>query len=428
GGGVKNWMGIPFASPPVRFMPPQDPQPWSTPLETTKESDSCLQQFGYPEASRNLTIKIFSTPMPKESEDCLYLNVWAPAGPAPSQGFPVMFYIYGGNLQFGHGALPQYSGENIARERNVVLVNFNYRTNVFGFPGAPSLKKGENNLGFLDQRKALDWTNKNIKAFGGDPKKVTIFGESAGGFSVKQLVANPPDPLPFRAAIMQSQAASVRGGAESFLKLASALHCNTTMALECVRHADAREIKSIIEHQRIDFGPQEDGITHTVDTRPNYKSGKAAKVPIIIGTNKNEGSAFAHIGLATPNTTLEQFLGAFVPGGKPVAEFVLNEVKPLYPWTRYRSDVALAGAIFTDLGFTCGTNFLATSLRDNGYTVYRYFYTAAFPSQAKFENAGAYHSSEVDAILGTYMPTIHAMDRVSNVIQSIWSGFAKNPS
>src|SRR5271168_98635 len=105
--------------------------------------------------------------MPTESEDCLYLNIWAPAGTPPKEGYPVMFWIYGGNLQFGHAALPMYSGESMALNRDVVVVGVNYRTNIFGFPGSPELKKGENNLGFLDQRKALDWVSKNIASFGG---------------------------------------------------------------------------------------------------------------------------------------------------------------------------------------------------------------------------------------------------------------------
>jgi carboxylesterase type B len=100
--GVRSWKGIPFAkSPPERFSPPQDPVPWKSPLTVTNFKPSCMPQFPYPEQSRNLTIKIFSTPMPELSEDCLYLNVWAPGKKPPADGWPVMFWIYGGNLQFG---------------------------------------------------------------------------------------------------------------------------------------------------------------------------------------------------------------------------------------------------------------------------------------------------------------------------------------
>jgi len=296
---------------------------------------------------------------------------------------------------------------------------------VFGFPNSPELAKGQNNLGFLDQRLALDWTQKNVASFGGDPKKVTIFGESAGGYSVKQLIANPPSPLPFRAAIMQSQASGVRGGAESWAKLAEGLKCNATGQLACVRAATASQIKDTIEKARISFAPQEDGVTHVQDVRANIAAGKTAKVPIIIGTNQNEGTPFSKIGLSAPGSTLTKFFGTFVPGGDAIANFVLNELRPLYVGPEYNTEEKLGGAIFTDLGFTCPAKILSQSLVNAGYDVSRYYYVADFPETYPFANAGAYHTAEIEAIFGTYDRKNKRIPRVSAVMQSLWADHAK---
>src|SRR5437016_4977009 len=119
----------------------------------------------------------FSNPAPPESEDCLYLNIFTPSTKPPKGGRTVMFWIHGGNLQFGHGGFPMFDGSSFAAYQDVVVVTTNYRTNVFGFPNSPQLPVGSQNPGFLDQRKALSWVQQNIAAFGGDPTKVTIFGE-----------------------------------------------------------------------------------------------------------------------------------------------------------------------------------------------------------------------------------------------------------
>lgn len=152
-GKVKAYLGIPFAaSPPERFAGPQDPKAWDDTLKAQKVKPSCIQQFkgqsGHsgvwihllmkltgPEgnALRNFSIVIYSTPMPEESEDCLYLNVWVPGGDVPEGGFPVLFWIYGGNLQFGTAGLPMYNGEHIAADRGVIVVGANYRTNGSSF-------------------------------------------------------------------------------------------------------------------------------------------------------------------------------------------------------------------------------------------------------------------------------------------------------
>ncbi|KAH8745265.1 Carboxylesterase family-domain-containing protein [Diaporthe sp. PMI_573] len=178
----------------------------------------------------------------------------------PSQhGRPVMFWIYGGSFQLGSASAAEYDGSLMAQNQDVVVVTFNYRTNVFGFPASPDIPINERNLGFMDQRKALAWVTENIRAFGGDPSKVTIFGESVGGYSVKQMLINPPQPLPFRAAIIQSQAfGPVGDGDKSWTTLVDELGCNKTCASQhhdCVKAAPAEVIRNIIDRKGLNFTP-----------------------------------------------------------------------------------------------------------------------------------------------------------------------------
>lgn len=146
-----------------------------------------------PLTARTFYMELFNTPGPQESEDCLYLNVYVPSTPPPPGGRTVMVWIYGGSLQFGTGGNREYYGASFAAHQDVILVAPNYRTNgknevhnqstlrshgaVFGFPGSPEIPLTERNIGFYDQRFALQWVRRNIHAFGGNPEKVTIFGE-----------------------------------------------------------------------------------------------------------------------------------------------------------------------------------------------------------------------------------------------------------
>lgn len=289
--------------------------------------------------------------------------------------------------------------------------------------------KGENNLGFLDQRLALSWVQKNIKAFGGNPSKVTVAGQSAGGFSVKQLIANPPNPLPFRAAIMQSQAAGVRDTVEAWNKLTAGLGCNTTgTQLECVRSKNATEIKALIEKQNLQFGPLADNVTYVADVRPAIKNGTAAKVPIIMGTTADEGSLFMALGLSAPNSTITSVFSGFVPGGPGVANFLLDELKPLYSTKNLTTDSELGSAIFTDLGFTCATSALAKVFAESAYEVNRYLYNGTFPKDEPFRDAGAYHGGEMDQVFGTFKQNLTEKMRLSDVMQGSWTFFTKNPT
>ncbi|KAJ5196716.1 Alpha/Beta hydrolase protein [Penicillium cf. viridicatum] len=347
---INKYLGIPFAkSPPVRFSPPQKPLPWSSPLNATKFKPACIQQFisiVYPFINDDFRA-IFDNPPLPESEDCLYLNVFAPTGTAVDSGKPVMLWIHGGSLQLGSASVPEYDGSVLTVQQDIIVVTTNYRTNVFGFPTSPQLAPEERNLGFMDQRQALAWVSQNIRAFGGDPSKVTIFGESAGAYSVKQILANLPRPLQFRGAIMQSQALGDQGdGDKSWSALADALGCGLTTS-------------------QLDLG---DGIhTHTV-----------ADVPLLIGTNADEGSILTSV-MPDSQTLLEEIFG------NDTRSQAL--ARAIYP--RNATENELKSRIVTDYLYTCLTSTIASTLNGAGLKVWRYFFNASFPNNRPFPRVGA---------------------------------------
>ncbi len=201
--GAQAWLGIPFAAAPTGALRWQAPLPspaWQGVRETLAIGNMC-PQFA------SLLSGAGQTPEPGQivgSEDCLYLNVWAPAN---AEKLPVMFWIHGGGNTIGHGG--SYSGARLATAQNVVLITINYRMGVFGWFSHPALGSGDplqdsGNYGTLDVVRALEWTRQNIATFGGDPDNVTVFGESAGGFDTLAMMASPMAAGLFHRAIVQS--------------------------------------------------------------------------------------------------------------------------------------------------------------------------------------------------------------------------------
>ncbi|KAG5766589.1 hypothetical protein H9Q72_005356 [Fusarium xylarioides] len=172
---VNKFLGIPFAAKPQRFSRATKPEPWTRPLNATRFGSSCRQLFVQSELTPEIDLLkgLFNTAS-GESEDCLFINAFAPADPHPSRA--VLLFISGGGWQQGNGEI-DLSG--FAAYEDIVVFTFNYRTNVFGFPNSPDIPASETNLGIYDQELALEWVQRNARAFGGDPDKVTIWGESA---------------------------------------------------------------------------------------------------------------------------------------------------------------------------------------------------------------------------------------------------------
>ena len=206
---VAVYKGVPFAAPPVgdlRWREPQPLKPWSGTMACQKFSASPMQNTPKPFM---MWSQEFIAPAEPLSEDCLYLNIWGPAKP-PAVKLPVMVLIYGGGFVSGSAACPIYDGEALARE-GILFVSINYRVDIFGFLSHPQLtlespNKASGNYGLMDQIAALQWVKRNIAAFGGDPDRVTLNGQSAGSLSVQALVASPLTKGLFRGAIAHSGA------------------------------------------------------------------------------------------------------------------------------------------------------------------------------------------------------------------------------
>ncbi|KAK4494222.1 hypothetical protein PRZ48_014520 [Zasmidium cellare] len=410
------FLGIPFAkSPPLRFGMPQPAESWSAPLVATTFKPGCPQTTAIPQQIPSGT-----------SEDCLYLNVFTPADAAAGSNKTVLYWVYGGNLQSGSTAVDLYDGSSMAANQDVVVVTFGYRINAFGFSNAPEIPVAEQNVGFYDQRLALSWVRSNIQAFGGDPEKITIFGQSAGGYSVKYLLRLPPSPLPYRAAIMQSQATLILGnGADSWNRLAADLGCTGPSTLACVRAADGQQVEAIVINQSLDFPPVEDRITYLEDVYPGFGSG-AANVPVMLGTNGQEASIVPLLlGLdGTPSIEIIELLTSFLPVVGDVITNILNAIlrnNPVYN---------LVDALITNLVFQCDTAKLTQTIYNSGRPVWRYFYNASFPNTMPFPDAGAYHGAEIPEVFGTY-PRANATAQqkaLSQYVQTAWASFAKDPT
>ena len=243
------------------------------------------------------------------SEDCLYLNVWTPAKSAREK-LPVLVYVFGGGFQNGDGSEPRYDGENMARH-GIVAVTLNYRLNIFGFFVHPELAKesphhAAGNYGLLDQVAALRWVQKNIEAFGGDPKRVTIAGESAGSISVSALMASPLSKGMIAGAIGESgamfsalPAQPLEEAEQQGSKFAEA---NGASNLAALRAINAQQLQAAMAKDRTNFSTSLDGYFLPKPVTAIYEAGEQAKIPLLSGSNSAELPARSALGSdeATP--------------------------------------------------------------------------------------------------------------------------------
>jgi para-nitrobenzyl esterase len=330
--GVDKFLGIPFAAPPVgalRWRPPQPAARWRGVRDATTLPNRC------PQAAN-------SNGPRSETEDCLYLSVYRPQGFA--RHLPVLFWIHGGGLTTGSGT--QHDGALIARTDHVVVVAINYRLGALGFLALPGV--GSGNFGLMDQRAALRWTAANIRNFGGDPRNVTIAGESAGGFSVCAILASPSMRGLFSRAVMQSGSCpsqTLAAAQKSGAAFASALGCSDAA---CLR---AKPVSALL-----DANPQPassftvDGDLLPVAPADAIASGHFTRVPTLFGSNRNEGRTFSQGFAGFTQAQYEGFVRS-VFGAR--ADAVLQR----YPWSAYPSPYTAAyaiGDIFTDSGLAAG--------------------------------------------------------------------------
>ncbi|HEU5416527.1 MAG TPA: carboxylesterase family protein [Streptosporangiaceae bacterium] len=351
--GISQFLGVRYAAPPVgalRWQAPQPARPWRGVRPATSYGNRCpqLPSGNGPRA---------------DTEDCLFLNVFAPAGSDPAaaprgrghgHGLPVLFMIHGGGLTTGAG--DQHDGALIVNDDHIIVVSINYRLGVFGFLDVPGLSHSpltaNGNFGLLDQEAALRWVHRNIAAFGGDPDRVTIAGESAGGWSVCALMTSPLARGLFSGAIMESGSCASRTPADARsagLAFAAQAGCPAAAAAaSCLRGLPEATLLTASASYSALFASA--GPELPVPPATAVAEGRYAKVPLLMGTNHDEGRTFTQ-GFAYDTEQqyvqqVDQQYGAQAPA-----------VLAHYPWSAYASPYTAAyalGAIWTDSGFVTG--------------------------------------------------------------------------
>ncbi|WP_305029527.1 carboxylesterase/lipase family protein [Hymenobacter convexus] len=376
--GIHEFKGVPFAAPPVgklRWQPPQPVAKWAG-VRPAKD-------FG-PRAMQLPLYGDMNFRSSGVSEDCLYLNVWTPAKSAQERR-PVLVYFYGGGFNAGDGSEPRYDGESMARQ-GIVAVTVNYRLGVFGFFAHPALTQesphhAAGNYGLLDQQAALRWVQQNIAAFGGDPARVTIGGESAGSVSVSAQLAASGSRNTFRQAIGES--GSLLSADRAPAPLAEAEQAGGTFAsqvgaasLDALRALPAQQLlEAAGRPQAPRFRPVVDGYFFTKAPLATYAAGEQVRVPLLVGWNSQEVDYHSLLGSAPP--TLENYRAAVEKlYGSRTAEALQR-----YPAA---TDAEVA-AVATDLAADRFTAYATWKWADlhgqtSGQPVYRYLYAHPRPA------------------------------------------------
>lgn len=436
--GVRIFRGIPFAQPPTGDLRWREPQP-------VKNWQGVRQAFDF--GPRCMQARIFDDMIFRSngvSEDCLYLNVWTPAKSA-SERLPVLVYFYGGGFVSGDGSEPRYDGESLAA-KEIVVLTVNYRLGVFGFMSHPELTKesshsASGNYGFLDQNAALQWVQRNIANFGGDPKRVTIAGESAGSISVSAHMVSPLSKNLIAGAIGESgaitgalSAVPRAKGEEQGSKFAASLGAQTKAALRAIPSQLILDEASKGGWASVGRFPITiDGYFLTDEPATTYASGKQAHVPLLAGWNSEEVGFGALLGSAQP--TLENYRNTV---GKLYATRA-DEVLKLYPATTTEEVMQAAADLASDRFISYSTwKWADLHAKTGGAVVYRYLYARPRPAM-KGKNMpparGAAHSAEIEYALGNLATNdVYAWTpddyKVSTVMQSYFANFIKkgNPN
>jgi len=379
---------------------------------------------------------------PGMSEDCLTLNIWTPTTNKHAR-LPVMVWIYGGGFVGGATSEPRQDGEHLAH-RNVIVVSMNYRLGLFGFFVHPDLaaespQHAAGNYGLMDQTAALQWVKRNIAAFGGDPNNVTLFGESAGSFSVSAQMASPLAQGLFAHAIGESGAAFYSRGL-SFAPLAQRETTDTGVAMAAFGTSDLAALRAMNAADMMEkmamqanphIGPDVDGYFLPEPVPQIYKEGKQAHIPLLAGWNRDEPSALAANRPQPPSVESFQQL-AEKSFGDRAQEFL--RVYPAQTDTEaVRSAIDFGGDSF--IAFSTW-EWLEAQVTTGGAAVYRYHFERPAPADEYHPaGSGAFHSDEIEYVFGTLDSRIDAVwqpedQRLSDLIETCWTNFARtgNPN
>ena len=432
---VLSFKGIPFAAPAVgnlRWRPPQPAAKWRGVRNADQYGADCMQ-LPFPSDAAPL-----GTP---PAEDCLYLNVWRPA--AQSAGpLPVMVWIYGGGYVNGGSSPAVYEGSEFARQ-GVVLVSFNYRLGRFGYFAHPALtREGKagllGNYGDMDQIAALEWVQRNIRSFGGDPHNVTVFGESAGGLSVHTLLTSPLAVGLFQKAIIES------GGGRSLFNGSPHLHeaangkvsaedaglafaakkgivgtdaaaLSKLRALPADSLVDGLNMASMQQASATYSGPMIDGKLRLQDPNAAYLAGKQLRIPVIVGATDRD------IGFGSAGKTKDELFAAFGANA--------DAARKAYDPAGNLTSTDLIGAVDRDRMMIEPARFVAGIFSRAGQPVWEFRFSYVAESM-RSQWPGAPHASEIpfvfDTVRARYADQLTAADQgMAQKIHAYWVQFAK---
>lgn len=419
--GISVYRGLPYAAPPTgtaRWRAPQAPPTWSGVRQADRAGAACMQTPG-------LSLGAGGDPG-RLSEDCLTLNVWTPQAQG-AKPLPVMVWLHGGALVFGAGGLPLYDGSALARQ-GVVVVTVNYRLGPLGYfvhpaleastPGAPA------NFGLLDQIAALRWVQAHIGAFGGDPQRVTVFGQSAGAQSVLALMASPPARGLFQGAIAQSPygiPGPTRAAArQTGIRIAEALGLPAASATAEELRALPAERFAGLEGRGLSLAPSmvvgdaalPDALVEV------FQQGRQAPVPLVIGSNSDEASVALAFGLQSKPLLASLGPARFLVGG-------------LYP--DVDDDAEFGRQLVRDVVFTAFARRIAV-LHSAVAPTWRYYFEH-LPEGARGRAPGVAHGGEVAAVFGTAdgcaclgAPLTRADRQAWESVAARWVAFARSGS
>ncbi|MDA8137842.1 MAG: carboxylesterase family protein [Desulfobacteraceae bacterium] len=439
-GTVREFLGIPYAaapSGPLRWRPPQAPQPWSVVRDASRPGPACPQSpnfFG--PASCN--------------EDCLSLNIYAPQ--TSKQLLPVFVWIHGGDFITGQGA--DYDGVDLALAGNLIVVTINYRLGIFGFFAHPALDReatdnSSGNYGLMDQQLALRWVQDNIQAFGGDPRNVTVAGESAGGLSILTHLASPTAAGLFQRAIVESGSFRLAWPSQNDAdlagaKLAKSMGC-TLAAAGCLRKLTVAQLLAAQDtatgtsiQSLLMWGPHLGGDILPKQPLLAIRDGSFNRVPVMIGTNHDEGRMFIAYsydlagGPITADAYPEVIKNVYGPIAKPM-------VLGVYPASAYANPDLAFATLFGDSGLSCMGYIIEFALSKQVDTyVYEFRDENApqvyLPPISSF-SYGATHGSELPYIfpqvqgyeydLGTAVLDA-GQQQLADMMKSYWAQFARS--
>ncbi|KAK4213937.1 Alpha/Beta hydrolase protein [Rhypophila decipiens] len=437
---VNKFLGIRFGSPPPkRFLAARLPSP-----SPRNDSTSFIRATTQP----------FSC---TEREDCLFLNLFAPA-PAPNNSstkkkdekkpVPVMIWWHGGALQ--SGSISGTDGSILAANENVIVIAAQYRLGVFGFPGkVPGIPPTELNAGFGDQKLVLEWVKDNINLFGGDPDRVTIFGESAGAVSVDAKLLSQPfekEKSLFQGAIMQSGGLHTftrvalgigrdvtglgTGNREDempFFTLARALNCELEgeKVLPCVQAKTFDEVKSAVSRVNLLFPPvDDDGLSSVGDSDSARRAGRTVDVPVLVGSTFDEGNIFPTAGIASKG--FDQWVDVIYPGSNDTTnrEAVKRAYAPGTSW-QIQTEADAKHMLHSDFHFACTTTYDANLIAALGTNpIWRYVFNASLPGGRL-----AGHGSDVAFVFGpSSQAASKANQELSRKMMAAWGAFARDPA